>query len=153
MKRCSRCCEVKTIEAFGKSKSSSWCLLCKNVAQKTRRLTQGDAMRARERANRIKRGSWRRENLWSKFKITENQYAAMLKAQHGVCEICQMPEVTTRNGKTKALAVDHNKASGKIRGLLCAKCNMALGLLDEDDTIMRAMIDYTDKYLTHKESK
>lgn len=56
-------------------------------------------------------------------------YASMLAAQHGVCAICEQHQVAT------ALAVDHCHTTGKIRGLLCTKCNAALGLFQ--DSIMR----------------
>lgn len=58
--------------------------------------------------------------LKSKYGITEADYEGMLGEQNGVCAICLRPPKKIR------LAIDHNHASGKIRGLLCKRCNYRL---------------------------
>jgi hypothetical protein len=55
-----------------------------------------------------------------------------------VCEVCGRPP-----GK-KALAFDHDHATGEFRGWLCLKCNVALGVLDDDPRILRALVDYLE---------
>ena len=52
--------------------------------------------------------------------VTDEQYAAMLKAQGGGSAICGNPP------KTRRLHVDHDHKTGKVRGLLCFRCNRAL---------------------------
>jgi len=46
------------------------------------------------------------------------------------------------NGKTKPLSVDHDHKSGKIRGLLCAACNVGAGFFCDDIAIMKKAIEY-----------
>lgn len=71
-------------------------------------------------------------NRLAKFGITPAQYLDMLEAQGGVCAICEHPEKgVARNGRTKALAVDHDHATGDVRGLLCANCNKGIGNLGD----------------------
>lgn len=70
------------------------------------------------------------------------KYQEMLLAQNGVCAICFKPETSVVNGKIKPLAVDHCHNSDKIRGLLCARCNQAIGLLGEDVNVLTSAIDY-----------
>jgi hypothetical protein len=70
------------------------------------------------------------------------KYQEMLLAQNGVCGICKKPETSVVNGKIKPLAVDHCHNSEKIRGLLCARCNQAIGLLNEDVNILSSAIEY-----------
>lgn len=70
------------------------------------------------------------------------KYQEMLLAQNGVCAICKKPETSVVNGKIKPLAVDHCHNSEKIRGLLCARCNQAIGLVNEDVNILSSAIDY-----------
>jgi len=64
--------------------------------------------------------------LRRQYNLTLKQYDEMLKAQGGVCAICGED-----NGE-RNLVVDHNHETNKIRGLLCTKCNAALGLLGDD---------------------
>jgi hypothetical protein len=74
--------------------------------------------------------------------ITSIQYEEMLKSQNGVCAICHLPETTVdkRTNKVRDLAVDHDHSTGKIRELLCSKCNHAIGLLKESlDNLQSAM--------------
>jgi len=40
------------------------------------------------------------------------------------------------------LSVDHNHKTGKIRGLLCTKCNTALGIMEENKELMLKLINY-----------
>lgn len=55
--------------------------------------------------------------LKKKYGITRAQYDAMLVSQGGGCALCNAPP------KTRALHVDHDHATGRVRGLLCFRCN------------------------------
>jgi len=52
--------------------------------------------------------------------VTDEAYEALLEAQGGGCAICGAKP------KTRRLHVDHDHATGKVRGLLCHRCNRAL---------------------------
>ena len=72
--------------------------------------------------------------------ITGKIFNEMLKAQSGVCAICERPETVTRKGKLWPLSIDHDHKTGKIRGLLCCNCNQALGKFkDNPDNLKRAL--------------
>lgn len=68
---------------------------------------------------------------------TYEQYTAMLEAQHGVCAICHQECLTG-----KSLAVDHDRATGKVRGLLCHCCNQGLGWLNDSPQLLLAAWSY-----------
>lgn len=68
----------------------------------------------------------RRSALRLKYGIELEDYDRMLAAQNGGCAVCHAPP----NGKY--LHVDHDHRTGMVRGLLCQRCNMALGLLEHD---------------------
>lgn len=66
----------------------------------------------------------RRAHLKSKFGITPTDYDRMLVEQSGGCAICGKPPTSRR------LHVDHDHDTGKVRGLLCTRCNTSLGWLE-----------------------
>jgi hypothetical protein len=86
-----------------------------------------------------------RERL-KNFGIDRKQFGDMLLAQNGCCAICKQPETATRNGRIKALAVDHCHETGKIRSLLCVQCNTGLGKFKDDRNLMLAAIKYLDHH-------
>ena len=71
------------------------------------------------------------------YDLTPQAYADMLKTQGGACAICG-------NGMARdaRLCVDHCHKTGKARGLLCDKCNRAIGLLGDDPILLRKAITY-----------
>ena len=77
-----------------------------------------------------------------KFGMTEIQFQEMRESQGGDCKIGRKPEIAERNEVVIQLAVDHCHVTKKIRGLLCQKCNTALGLVDESASRLTYMIQY-----------
>ena len=66
--------------------------------------------------------------LWAhKFRrhgIDTHTFDAKLVEQNGVCAICKRTDSgVTSNGSVRAFAIDHNHATGQVRGLLCGHCN------------------------------
>jgi hypothetical protein len=61
-------------------------------------------------------------NLKKAYGLSLTKYDELLEKQQGVCAVCERVCSTGRK-----LAVDHSHVTGKIRGLLCARCNLALG--------------------------
>lgn len=56
--------------------------------------------------------------------MSREDYENLLQKQNNVCALCK-----GTNGKNK-LHIDHDHETGAVRGLLCAKCNSLLGLVD-----------------------
>lgn len=83
-------------------------------------------------------------HLKRKYGITIEDYDKMLEDQGGVCKICSNPEteVDKKKGKLKDLAVDHCHITGKVRGLLCGRCNKALGKFKDDPELIRSALNY-----------
>lgn len=71
----------------------------------------------RERARSLKR----------LYDITLEDYTMMLAAQNGRCAICLR---TPDQEHHRVLHVDHDHQTGKVRGLLCSRCNTGIGLLN-----------------------
>lgn len=84
----------------------------------------------------------RAKHLRLMFNMTPEKYDQMLKDQDGGCAICGYPETSTRLGRLKPLAVDHDHKTGKVRALLCESCNTGLGKFKDDVTILLKAADY-----------
>ena len=72
-----------------------------------------------------------------KYGITADDFKQMFETQQGKCAICN-EEPKTKRG----LHVDHDHETGKVRGLLCHGCNVALGSFKEDVTLLNKAIEY-----------
>jgi hypothetical protein len=84
-----------------------------------------------------------KKNLKRKYHITLGEYEMILTAQDRVCSICKQENIV--NGKKKRLAVDHNHATGFVRGLLCDSCNHALGELRDDPSLVAKALGYIQR--------
>lgn len=87
----------------------------------------------------------RRSYLKRAYGITIEDYSRMLSEQGGVCKICGEPETMKHRGETtSSLCVDHDHSTGKVRGLLCGKCNTMLGKGDDSPERLRAGASYIE---------
>lgn len=85
-----------------------------------------------------------RRNMLSKtYGLTVADYERMLAEQGGLCAICRQPE--RRRKRKRYLCIDHDHATGVIRGLLCHGCNAGLGHARDDVDVLRAMIAYLER--------
>jgi hypothetical protein len=76
----------------------------------------------------------RRAGLKHRYGITEAAYETMYSAQSGKCLICGQSE--------DILCVDHNHATGAIRGLLCRVCNLGIGKFQDDPSLCERAAKY-----------
>lgn len=83
--------------------------------------------------------SSRRRDL-RRYGLTPEQYDELAEAQGFVCALCFEACPTG-----KQLAVDHDHASGRVRGLLCRTCNAGLGSLKDSPELLRRAADYLDR--------
>lgn len=86
----------------------------------------------------------RKCRLKKSYGMTLAEYDAMCASQLGVCAICgNGPSMVGNNTK---LVVDHCHNSKRIRGLLCDRCNRAIGLLRDDPNILQSAEKYLRKW-------
>jgi hypothetical protein len=93
----------------------------------------------REAATRWYKANHRRRNLRYKYDLTEAEFDAMLVAQGGGCAICRTSEPGGPYGRFN---VDHDHETGRVRGLLCHGCNVALGILGDNAEAIRRVLAY-----------
>jgi len=85
--------------------------------------------------------------LQKTYQITLDDYNMLLKSQNNACAICKTHEdyMDRKKGIKRSLAVDHDHLTGKVRGLLCHRCNTAIGLFNDAFTTVESAL----KYLRH----
>jgi Recombination endonuclease VII len=101
-------------------------------------------------ARGVKQRKWdssRAKNLFYQYGITVAEFEELLEAQDGRCAICRElpkdPESSaSRHHADRVLNVDHNHETSRVRGLLCAQCNRALGLFRDDLLLLEAAVAY-----------
>ena len=92
-------------------------------------------------AREYRRTGARRETyLKWKYGISPDEYEKRLASQGGGCAICGL--TAEEESHYTVLPVDHCHKTGVVRGLLCANCNRALGLLADDPERMLAAAHY-----------
>jgi hypothetical protein len=82
--------------------------------------------------------------LAKQYGITYEQYTEMAEAQGWTCAACGGEP----NGL--GLVVDHHHGNGRVRGLLCSRCNSALGLIDDSLDKAKALVAYLKRYRDDK---
>lgn len=88
--------------------------------------------------NKPKQLAKSRKQRLRKYGLTEDDYNKMLVAQDYKCAICK----SNKPGGRGRFHVDHCHKTGKVRKLLCTRCNTMLGMVNDDITILEAGIDY-----------
>lgn len=123
-------CYNKSI-TYGNAEKRQAHLLSRNKYSKQRREKTDPKLWASKQRNRI---------LKYRYGINQAEYTALLTAQDNRCAIC-LNEWEAKH----PLYVDHNHTTGQTRGLLCAKCNTQVGMVETGDiTKVMEYIAYYD---------
>ena len=129
-KTCTKCGATKDITEFykrgGKQSPNSRKNHCKEC----------DKKRLAENYDSIK---YREQHLQRSYGITLNEYNQMLLDQNHQCAVCGTTEPGGKHGK---FMVDHCHTTGRVRGLLCKRCNIALGEVEDNTQVLQSMIEY-----------
>jgi hypothetical protein len=134
VKICSKCAAPKPLNSFAGNGNGSRRSACKDCINADRR-ARGVSARRRQSESTEDRLT---RKLLEEYKITREQYTALIDAQDGACAICaKVPDTGKR------LAVDHCHATGKVRALLCTPCNVAVGFHEKYG---QAAAEYLTKY-------
>jgi hypothetical protein len=123
--RCSKCREYKPSSEFNKNKQqrsglSYACRACMRV-------------------------DVRKYNLPAKYGITAAQFAEKLLAQGGKCACCDI-QFQVEGRKANRPCVDHNHETGQVRDLLCGKCNLAAGNVNDSLERAKQLVAYLQKW-------
>lgn len=89
---------------------------------------------------RRKQNALSRDLVW-RYGITIDDYFALLVVQGNRCAICPSE---SGDGDGSRLFLDHCHATGRVRGLLCNRCNSALGYMRDDPSLLRRAANYLE---------
>lgn len=147
MKTCTGCGRSKPLTAFSVDRHRRdgrqvRCKQCQTIARAEHRARDPERARTSAHANYVRTRERHRErgraaHLRRKFGMSPEQYAVRLSDQGGMCRICG---AVPRPGR--ALPVDHDHSTGKVRGLLCDRCNRLIGLAGDDPAVLTAAARY-----------
>lgn len=144
-KLCPNCQKVLSVSKFNKASRrdgyQTYCRNCHNSMQREKyKKDPSQKIKRQIRAARRKDRDplvQRKAELKRLYGITFDDYVNLYKKQNGVCAIC-LQECKTR----KSLSVDHDHDTMAVRGLLCNRCNRAIGMLGEDPDILERAKEY-----------
>lgn len=146
--KCCRKCNVEKSRdefynyALSKDGKYSTCRSCRRQIEHAYKQKNPAAYKAR------RRNYWRQhrdrylELYYPRYYgISYQDYQNLSNLQNSLCAICGHPPKSN-----KKLVVDHDHKTGKVRQLLCHKCNMIIGLLNEDPTYFQKALSYVQKH-------
>lgn len=79
--------------------------------------------------------------IFRKYKITKQDFDLIFETQQKRCAICG-----TSDFSQWILNIDHDHNTGKVRGILCNKCNLGLGSFDDNEWLMLNAIKYLKQF-------
>ena len=130
MAKCGRCKEIKDKDQFYPNQNGHrmQCKVCTLLLCRNWQTSPGGERKIRN------------AGFVRKYGITLEEYEAILVAQNYLCCICEIDLRTTKAD------TDHCHATGKVRGILCHNCNLAIGLLKDDPKFCISAGEYLSKH-------
>lgn len=141
LKRCCLCQEEREIAEFNKRSRRfrrygdgyrGECKACalRQEREHYRQLTPGQRYQKNRKAK-----------LWQKYRMRPEEYDCLLAAQDSRCAVC---DTKNPKGRWGLFVVDHDHDTGRVRGLLCNRCNKCVGQLGDDPELLRKAAAYLE---------
>lgn len=146
-KVCSVCNELKLLEDFYKESRvkdgrARRCKLCHTKITNEYRKKNPEIYRKASLKHWHGLDQKEKQEKWIKrYGLSAKEYYKMLEKQKEVCKICNK-----KCSSKQTLSVDHCHKTGKVRGLLCIKCNTSLGMLNDDVSLFYSAIKYLKSF-------
>lgn len=149
IKMCKRCKKERPLRTFSKCSGSKGgrkhvCNKCRSFGNFMRTNPTPDAIRKykenyRQRENRDPNEPNRWKALRTKYGLSKSRYETFERQQEYRCAICRTDRP---GGRFDVLVVDHCHDTGRVRGLLCNACNVALGRFGDTPDAIRKVYEY-----------
>lgn len=136
LKECTKCKKRRQLLKFYSDSSKldgldSWCMYCRIKYKRVNKF------KIIKRRNKVARSYQLRHH----YGMSEKDYNSLYKKQSGKCGICSQHS----RSFTRILCVDHCHKTGVVRGLLCYKCNAALGGFKDNKKLLLKAINWLEK--------
>lgn len=149
-KSCTKCGQIKSLSAFVKDPAKpggrrARCKACHAEGVRRRKAANRDVENQRNREwHHANKGRWsptQRRARWlrARYGLTLERHGDLEQLQGGCCAICREPF-------DKTPRVDHDHATGMVRGLLCHSCNVALGHFRDSPAIVAQSLRYLNQH-------
>ena len=111
------------------------------IKQHIKEKSQTEEFKEKRRAfNKARKEKNRNIYYKKRYGIDLQEYNQLLISQNNKCAICKIDENEIKHGRNTYFAVDHCHKTGKVRGLLCYKCNSVLGFVNDNiDNLVNAI--------------
>lgn len=132
-RRCSGCEKrLPNTEFYKKGeKFSAYCKPCDRSVSQAWRKQNKEKFRATQKRSELK----------AKYGLTMDAFQSLVMAQGGKCAICRN-QMDMENAPSRNCCVDHDHATGAVRGVLCRMCNIGLGNFKDDEGALASAISY-----------
>lgn len=144
MKTCTRCKVAKPLEEFHKEKNTkdgrrSHCRACIKMANLEWQARDPEHARAcwRKSYKKYYNAEYQHKKKLAAYRISQEDYDLMLNFKNGRCHICNETLATIPH-------IDHCHYTKQVRGMLCMKCNTAIGSMRDNPALMRKAADYVE---------
>lgn len=154
-KTCNKCGQPKSLDSFSSNKGGalgkrSSCKQCESTYSHSHYISHRNEVLYRSAENYKQNRDKKLQQTFmrhirTKYNLNSEDYFAILSQQGCICAVCGRTETTTYRGKTRRLSVDHNHATGEVRGLLCDRCNRGLGIFGDDIKCLKKAITYLER--------
>ncbi len=142
MKKCSKCGQLKPLEAFGKART------CKDGHRSQCKECWVPYHRAYNEKHRDRLSVQRKEaHLRREYGLSLEDYWKLIVLQGNRCAVCGGMEPGGTSGEWN---VDHSHEMDQVRGLVCWSCNVLLGMCHENPEILKAALRYLEEYLVER---
>lgn len=133
---CTKCGLVKVFSHFRREAAcrTGHNTVCTDCCRERDRLYRRAEYRANPEFKARVSAQNKRYHLKRKYGLTVAEFSAMKDNQHNLCAICGQSLMLLR--------IDHSHDTGKVRGLLCMKCNSGLGLFNDSPATLQKAAQY-----------
>jgi hypothetical protein len=139
MKTCIDCnleLDVSMFNSNGKNRGlKSHCKECQKIRHKRYAANNPESLAEswRNASQKYYTSERRRAKTFKSYGLTVDDFNILWDSQQGLCKLC---------GRKKPLVIDHDHKTGKVRGLLCTRCNISIGGLGDTVESLTRAVEY-----------